>query len=108
MSDTPEKQLKIDRKQDRPPYFSDFANVTSGTYGVKISFGNIIDNTEKEMTVEEFLTIGMSAEHARILVNVLVKNLRQYEKMVGEIRVSEKFGEEQPNGEAGQAQEDSE
>lgn len=91
MSDKSNKKLTPTRTQEGPALFADFASVSAGSFGVKITFGDITEDTDDEMKVNEFMTIGMSAEHARILANILVQNLRKYETRYGSIRVPERF-----------------
>ena len=92
------RKVAIKKRPDQPPSFCDFANVSSGTFGVKLSFGFILSTTEDSMDVEEYAHIGMTAEHALAFYKLLGKHLEAYGKQVGPIRLvpAEDDSEEEP------------
>ena len=92
------RKVAIKKRPDQPPSFCDFANVTAGTFGIKLSFGSILSATEDSMEVEEYTHIGMTAEHALALYNLLGKHLEAYRELVGPIHLvlAEDDSEERP------------
>ena len=76
------------RKPGQAPLYTDFVNVTSGAFGFKVAFGNIVSTSKAHLEVDDSVTFGMSAEFAQMLYNILGKQITQYESSVGKIHQS--------------------
>ena len=81
------RKVAIKKRPDQPPSFCDFANVSAGTLGFKLSFGSILSATEDSMDVQEYAHIGMTAEHALAFYNLLGQHLEAYRKLVRPIHL---------------------
>ncbi len=79
--------VRRNRKEGQAPIYADHTNVAAGSFGFKITFGNVVDANEEEVTVDDIVTVGMSAEHAYALLVLLGQHLDGYGKNVGPIRV---------------------
>ena len=72
-------------RRPAPTAYIDYAAVTSSYYGFKLSFATVIQ-TSPEPLIEEFASVGMSAEHAKELHRALSSQLKQFEERWGAIR----------------------
>jgi len=79
------------KREPSPDYFviySDAANIDTHYFGLKLTFGNIVEvNPEKNyMRVCEEVTVGMSPEHAYSLYKLLEGQLGVYQERFGALR----------------------
>ncbi len=80
-------QLKLNRPQGAPVFYTDYVTANTGYYGVKISFGTYSPASAPDaLEIDLCCSIGMSVEHANSLYQVLGKQLRFYEEQFGSIR----------------------
>ena len=82
----PEQKVSVSyARRPNPVAYVDYAIVNSGYYGFKFSFATHI-HTSNEPLLEEFATVGMSPEHAKVFHASLGKQLEAFEKRWGPIR----------------------
>lgn len=77
------KKVKINVPQDKvEAQYSDFAIISKHALGFNIDFGQRVPGSDSVRIVGR---IGMSPQHAKLLLRVLGKNIADYEKKFGEI-----------------------
>ena len=62
------------------------AQVLVGPWDLTIVFGQVIGRRGDNLLVDEKASVVMSLHHAKALVDVLSKNLAEYEKRAGEVK----------------------
>jgi len=92
---TTARKVNIVRRSETPPAFCDFANVSAGTFGVKLVFGVVSNATEDSVDIEEHTRLGMTAEHAKALYSLLGEHLEAYERQVGPISLAQNADDEE-------------
>ncbi len=84
------KRLAVERSQSSPflNTYSNSANVAISFFDVKISFGDVkrIDEENGTIHIQDFVSVSMSPEHAKALLDLLSKHLDLYEKNYGSLR----------------------
>ncbi|MBN2016487.1 DUF3467 domain-containing protein [Candidatus Dojkabacteria bacterium] len=81
------KKLKINVSPDKiEAKYSDFAIIAKSALGFNFDFAQRIPGGNQVNIVSR---IGMSPQHAKLFFKVLERNLEQYEKQYGEIKVPE-------------------
>ena len=85
MADEPVKQeVNIHMPPGMPVLYTDSVFVTNGAYGIVLDFAQNIAAGNQQQIVSR---LGMSKEHARIVLDVLAENLNakvSYEQMPAE------------------------
>ena len=68
--------------------WSDSAHLVTGFFGLKITFGEVmnVDQESNTIEIEDRLTVSMSPEHALSLSKLLQQQIRIYEERFGTIR----------------------
>lgn len=81
-------KVKINVPQDKiEAHYSDFAIISKNVLGFNIDFAQRLP-TGKQVSIVS--RIAMSPQHAKLLKEVLSRNLEQYEKEFGEISIPKK------------------
>jgi hypothetical protein len=83
-----ENKLKINVSPDKmEAKYSDFAIVSKSALGFNFDFAQRVPGVAKQVNV--VARIGMSPQHAKLFAKVLNKNLEEYEKQFGQIKIPE-------------------
>lgn len=85
--------------------YSNFANIAVSTFDIQMKFGiKSPDSATPESAPDTIVSeIIMSPQHAKVFANVLLENIRNYEKIYGQINLEaneEAVKEVQRNGQA--------
>ena len=77
------------------------ASIRTSVYDFAIEFGEVdkieINKNQADMYVELKAGIVMSPQHAKAFFNILKKNLEEYEKQFGEIKLPDIVGSRESN-----------
>jgi len=82
------QELKVNRKRSTA-FASTYANsaqISVSYFDFKLTFGTIESVDEKEVVIEEIVSVSMSPEHAGALAKILSHNIELYEKNFGSLR----------------------
>jgi uncharacterized protein DUF3467 len=82
----PPKELPTKKADTFASIYASAANVDVTPYDFRIAFGEM-KKSGTEFSVEHYVEVKMSPQHAKALTNILVQYLHEYEKNIGEIHL---------------------
>jgi hypothetical protein len=77
-----------------PPLYCDTTNVQTSKFGVSIRFGHAVVSSEEELVADDYVVVGMTAEHAAALHQVLGSHLRRLARKHGPLRGYPEYSED--------------
>lgn len=73
--------------ENKRSYYANVAQIELGFYDIRISFGEkkkrVPEITDEDIDVR----VIMSPQHAKEFANLLIRNIKQYEEIFGEIKI---------------------
>jgi hypothetical protein len=88
MPDNNQIQLEQTRSEKFVSIYSNSANVEATPWDFRIVFGELQKTGAGQISkIEQHVAVTMSPQHAKALLGVLHKNVTEYEKHVGEIKL---------------------
>lgn len=66
---------------DVPTFYANNTNIMITPYDLKLTFGQIIDSSDKSITVAPQTIVMMSVKHARAVRDLLVSQLDKYDEI---------------------------
>ena len=89
MNNEQPKQLQINISQDAiKALYSDVVFLSITPFGITLDFGQQLPAAGR---VEIVSRVSVSPQHAKLLAEVLIANVKEYEKQFGEIKITEKM-----------------
>lgn len=93
-TELPAKPQKVRRSSFLTTY-SNQASVIAGPFDIRIAFSEILNNEAGKIYIEEIVTVAMSPHHAKALLYLLAKNLKNWEERFGSLQMTH-IGTEHP------------
>lgn len=86
---TKQKERAIERVRSESylSVYASSAQLRVTLFDIQIAFGQILDATERKIKFEDQVNVTMSPQHAKVLANLLVVNVANYEKQFGKINL---------------------
>ncbi len=90
---TKDQKTKTERTMKRvrsPNHVSVYANnvqIEVNLFDIKVSFGELMEAREDQVTFEDKVTVIFSPQHAKVLAAALLQNIGNYEKQFGIINI---------------------
>lgn len=83
----PQQQPEAVRSQTFMSIYSNSAQLEVTPWDFRLIFGELKPEANKPPKIEQLVSIIMSPQHAKALVQMLTTYLQEYEKNVGEIKL---------------------
>ena len=71
-------------RDEVPSFYANNTNLSVSAYDFKITFGQVIEADDKGMLVDPKAIIFLSPQHAKAVSNLLVDQIKAYEKRTGQ------------------------
>ncbi len=68
--------------------YSDIVFMNFSPFGLTLDFGQQLPAAKR---IEIVSRVSMSPQHAKVLANALIENIKNYEKQFGEIKITDKM-----------------
>jgi hypothetical protein len=81
-----ERQIEIVKSAQFFKVYANSAQIETGPWDFRITFGEATTSGDK-VIVEQSVAVAMSPQHAKAVSDLLAKNVRDYEKRIGEIKM---------------------
>jgi hypothetical protein len=78
-----------ERAADFRSFYANNTAFAMSPFDFNLIFGEIVGAKDRKMVVEQKVKVIMSPLHAKIFVQVMVENLKQFEATFGEIKLPE-------------------
>ena len=87
MPNQPQPRITLEKTEDYREGYSNSIQVRVSLWDFFLLFGQIEQNSPEAVTLRNFQGVYLSPQQAKVLANVLVQNLQQYEAAFGEIKL---------------------